>query len=156
MRFNQPETTEGNASEPKPENNNEQIKDDRKKPKFKFKFSKKWLIGVSLGVAMVVLAVLAIMFYLKAQNLEEKNVSAIQNETQKVIEEVSKLIVLPEGEEPTVATVSEVEKLREQPFFRNAQNGYKVLIYSGAGKAVLYDPVAKKIVEVAPLNMKQN
>ena len=66
---------------------------------------------------------------------------------------VGKLIVLPEGEQPTVATVSDAESLREQPFFAQAKNGYKVLIYTNARKAILYDPLSNKIVDVAPLNI---
>lgn len=73
-----------------------------------------------------------------------------------LIEKVGQLIVLPEGEEPTVATVSDPEKLKNQPFFANAKAGYKVLIYTNAKKAILYDPILNKIVEVAPLNIGNN
>lgn len=68
------------------------------------------------------------------------------------MEEVGKLIDLPTGEEPTLATVTGIEKLRSQPFFQRAKNGDKVLIYAQARKAYLYDPVAKKILDVAPIN----
>ena len=34
------------------------------------------------------------------------------------------------------------------------KNGDKVLIYSQAGKAYLYDPVINKLLEVAPINLK--
>lgn len=68
-----------------------------------------------------------------------------------MIQRVSQLIVLPEGEEPTVATVSDPEKLRGQPFFENAKAGHKVLIYTKARKAYLYDPAQHKLIEVAPI-----
>jgi len=71
----------------------------------------------------------------------------------KVVAELSKLMVLPTNETPTLATVSEPEKLRDQAFFANAQKGFKVVVYSKAGKAILYDPFQKKIVEVAPVNL---
>lgn len=67
---------------------------------------------------------------------------------------VGRLIVLPTGEEPTVATVADPERLKDQPFFANAKTGDKVLIYSGAKRAILYDPRQDKIVEVAPLNFE--
>ena len=63
------------------------------------------------------------------------------------------MIVLPEDEIPTVATVSDPEKLKEQPFFSDAKKGDKVLIYANAKKAILYDPMANKIVTVAPINI---
>jgi len=64
---------------------------------------------------------------------------------------VGRIIVLPNDEEPTVATVTDPEKLRDQVFFANAKAGDKVLIYTKARKAYLYDPIAGKLVEVAPI-----
>ncbi len=64
---------------------------------------------------------------------------------------VSELIVLPEGEEPTIATVTDPEKLKDQAFFANAKPGHRVLLYTKARKAFLYDPVAHRLIEVAPI-----
>ncbi len=72
-------------------------------------------------------------------------------EAKDLIEKVGRLIALPEGEEPTVATVSDPEKLKDQAFFANAKVGYKVLIYTQARKAYLYDPAQNKLIEVAPI-----
>jgi hypothetical protein len=78
---------------------------------------------------------------------------AAQKEINSLVEELSVLIVLPENEEPTVATITDLEKLKDQPFFAGAREGFKVFIYSQSKKAILYDPFKKKIVEVAPLNI---
>jgi hypothetical protein len=78
---------------------------------------------------------------------------AAKEEVKKLLEEVGKLIALPTGEEPTVATVTDVEKLKDQPFFKDAKNGDKVIIYTQAKKAILYDPNAHKIIDVAPVNI---
>jgi hypothetical protein len=61
-------------------------------------------------------------------------------------------MVLPADETPTIATVSDPEKLKDQPFFANAKKGDKVLIFSNSAKAILYSPTEDKIVEVAPIN----
>lgn len=74
-------------------------------------------------------------------------------ENKRLIEEIGKLIQLPEGEEPQIATVTDIEKLKDQAFFQKAKNGDKVLIYTSAKKAILYDPDTKKIVDTAPLNI---
>ena len=70
---------------------------------------------------------------------------------QQTVEKISSLILLPQGEEPTVATVADKTKLDSQPFFKDALNGDKVLIYAKAGVAILYRPSLNKIVTVAPV-----
>lgn len=79
--------------------------------------------------------------------------TSAQDETAQLVAEVSKLMVLPQNEQPTIATVTDLAKLQGQPFFANAQVGDKVLIYSQAGKAILYRPSENKIIELAPLNI---
>lgn len=74
---------------------------------------------------------------------------------QTIINKVSRLIVLPEGETPTIATVADPSKLKGQAFFANAKVGDKVLIYPNSKKAILYDPNQDIIVEVAPVNIGQ-
>lgn len=94
----------------------------------------------------------AIYYYLQASKDDlprEMLTGAAQAD--EVITAVEKLAVLPEGEAPTVATVTDLEKLDDQPFFKNAKVGYKLLIYAQAHKAILYDPTLNKIVEIAPL-----
>lgn len=106
------------------------------------------------AVALIVVLLLTGGFLLyQNQKTGSKNPQqAGQDEVKKVVEEVGKLIDLPAGEVPTLATVVDVSKLKDQPFFQKAKNGDKVLIYTNAQKAILYDPVAKKIKEVGPLN----
>lgn len=79
--------------------------------------------------------------------------TAAQASDQELINQVGEFVVLPQGETPTVATVNDVSKLKDQVFFQYAQNGDKVLIFSQAKTAVLYRPSVKKIVEYAPINV---
>ncbi len=78
---------------------------------------------------------------------------AAKQEASKLVAEVGNLIVLPKDEVPTIATVTDPEQLKSQAFFADAQKGYKVLLYATAKKAILYDPINKKVVEVAPINI---
>lgn len=73
-----------------------------------------------------------------------------------LITEVSSRIMLPADEKPTVAVVSDINRLKDQQFFTGGQNGDVVLIYMNARKAVLYRPSEKKIIEVAPVNLNNN
>ena len=110
---------------------------------------------VTLLAALIIVTGLAGYFWYQGRN--SNNISQIHdknlNEAQKLVAEISKLLILPTDEGPTVATVTDLNALKGQPFFVHAKIGDKVLIYSKAKKAILYNPVAKKIVEVAPINL---
>lgn len=74
-------------------------------------------------------------------------------ESKRIVGDVGKLITLPTGEEPTIATVTDKEKLKDQAFFAKAENGDRVLIYTQARRAILYRPSINKVIDVAPINI---
>jgi hypothetical protein len=117
---------------------------------------KKLILIVSAAIIVVAALVGAGYFYYQYQSVQKQlqNNTSGPQEVDKLVEEVGKLIDLPKDELPTVATVTDLEKLRDQPFFRNAKNGDKVLVFQKAQKAILYDPVAKKIIEVSQVDVK--
>lgn len=107
-----------------------------------------------LGVVIVVLSMgYALYAQAKLSSFKADPNKVSKEEQQQLVKEVGEHMVLPTDEEPTIATVNKPELLKDQPFFANAKAGYKVLIYSAAKKAILYDPVSKKIVDVAPVNI---
>lgn len=79
-----------------------------------------------------------------------------EEEIAEIVSKVGLLMILPQDEEPTLATVSAPEKLRDQAFFANAVVGDKVLIYAKSGKAILYSPSKNKIIEVSPINVGED
>ena len=82
--------------------------------------------------------------------VEEKQVA---NNDKLVLENVSKLVILPPDEQPTIATVADLDKLKDQPFFAKAEVGDKVLVYTKGKKAILYRLSTNQIIELAPLNI---
>jgi hypothetical protein len=89
----------------------------------------------------------------EALNLEETkkaslNLSNKDPEVGGVVEKVSRLILLPDGE-ITVATVKDADTLRQKDpkAFQYVKNGDKLLI-SQTG-IIIYDPILDKIVDVA-------
>lgn len=86
---------------------------------------------------------------------QQKSPEQIQSEVEKLVSEVDKILELPTDETPTVATVTDIEKVKDQAFFRLAQQGDKVLVYTRSKKAILYRPSQKKIMEVGTINMEQ-
>ena len=111
------------------------------------------VILVVLGLLVIGLGGTSLMFYKQIKTLKVNPQEVAQEENQKVIEAVSKLALLPEGETPTIATVTDAEKLKNsgQAFFAKAATGDKVLIYTQALKAIMYRPSENKIIEIAPL-----
>lgn len=106
-----------------------------------------------MSVILLIAIGAALFFWFQINQLKKDPASVAQKQTQELVARVGKLIVLPENETPTMATVSDPSKLQDQPFFLNAKKGFNVLIYSSAKKAILYDPFSNKIVEVAPISI---
>ena len=106
-----------------------------------------------LAALLIGAGAIANYFYQQTRVLSQNPTTAAQQQVTSIVAEVGKLIVLPEGETPTVATVSDPNELKNQPFFANAKAGDIVLIYTNAKEAFLYDPTENKIVDVAPLNV---
>ena len=106
-----------------------------------------------LGLLLVLVGVVAGNYYYRYQLVKNDPQKVVREESTELVAAVSRLIVLPVGEQPTIATVSDREALKGQAFFAKAKKGDKVLIYTNARKAILYDPEADKIVEVAPLTI---
>ncbi len=87
-----------------------------------------------------------VRFLSTTQGQQELN----KKEVDKVVEAVGKLIILPTGQQPTVATIQDVVALaKEQPFFNGAENGDKLLFYQD--KAIIYSVKNNKLVNVGPV-----
>ncbi|TXG77943.1 hypothetical protein E6Q11_01930 [Candidatus Dojkabacteria bacterium] len=107
------------------------------------------IIVILASLLFVALAVAGYFYYQYRQSPKVQSAEEIKN----LKEEIGAIFELPTDEEPTLATVTDREKLAEQPFFQKAENGDKVLIYSNSGRAVLYRPSAKKIIDVTTVNV---
>ena len=110
-------------------------------------------------IGPIVLFILALLFlgsttfyYRESTKLKRSSEEVARESVMELVNKVSQLIVLPAGETPTVATVTDPEKLKaEQAFFANASLGDKILIYTVARKAFMYSPKLNRLIEVAPI-----
>ena len=120
------------------------------KPAFSYK---KYLIPSLTFIVLLAGVGVGYSYFSNATKTEDTTQAAPldQREIGQLVERVGKHIELPEGEQATIATVSDVTKLSGQVFFARAQNGDKVLIYSQAKKAILYRPSIDKIIAVGPV-----
>ena len=80
-----------------------------------------------------------------------------KREVDELLSAVAKHLVLPNDEEPTIATISDIDVLGEnQPFFDGASNGDKVIVYVSAGKAIIYSPDRDVIINVGAVIVDDN
>ena len=114
---------------------------------------KEVIMFISVLLCMTALSLMAYYFYwqyrqvtVRMSNVPVNDAAAIK-EANSIKDMVGQFIQLPTNEEPILATVTDVEKLKSQKFFANAENGDKVLIYSQNKKAILYRPSTHKVVE---------
>ncbi|MCS7092369.1 MAG: LytR C-terminal domain-containing protein [Patescibacteria group bacterium] len=116
-----------------------------------------FLIRPKVIIILVILFVLAglsvstVYFYQEYQKVKRNPELIVKAEIESVTNDIRRFMDLPTDEEPTLATVTDKDKLSDQDFFKNAQNGDKVLIYVKAQKAILYRPSTKRVIEFAPL-----
>jgi hypothetical protein len=114
------------------------------------KRSKLRLVLAILASAVIV-ALVATVVILWQQNSALRNTDqAVAEQAQQLKNKVSILMEVPD-ETPVIATVSAVEELRDQPFFKKAENGDKVLIFSAEKKAVIYRESTNKIINSGPI-----
>lgn len=109
-------------------------------------------IGVILVVLIIaVIIVIGGFWFFNKQKISSAPQTS-EAEIQDIVAKVGKLMNLPSDETPAIATVSDVTKLDDQDFFKNAKNGDKVLAYSKNKKAIIFRPSENKIIEVAFYN----
>lgn len=121
-----------------------------KQSKHRFVPSEKLIVPGLLALVLVAVIVTGYTTLTKNEK-SNQNAPVDQRELSKLVDKVGDHILLPEGEQATIATVSDVTKLQDQEFFKNAQNGDKVLIYAQAKKAILYRPSDDKVIEIGPV-----
>jgi hypothetical protein len=123
--------------------------------KMKILTQRKYQVGLLVLIIIVVGALVAGYGFVNT-NTGTDGGKLSPSQINSLISEVGDKMMIPKGETPTIATVTDVTKLENQPFFRNAQNGDKVMIFGSTNTAILYRPSIHKIVTVAPINAQTN
>lgn len=103
------------------------------------------------AILLVVAGGLAVFFYKQYNDLKNSPDVVAKENTARIVSKVSKLYALPNDEDPTVAEVSDKSKVKDQPFFKNVENGDYVLVYPKGRIAILYRESQNKIINVGPV-----
>ena len=102
-------------------------------------------------VVFAVLAGTAGYFFKQYKDLKNNPNAVVQATTKRIIANVSGLYLVPTDEEPTVAEIKDKDKLKDQAFFKSAENGDHILIYGKAKMAIIYRERINKLVNVGPV-----
>lgn len=107
---------------------------------------------------VLVLSTLPSVYFYRLYRLEQTKqadpVQIAQDDAKQIIAQVGKLLEFPSDEEPTVAKISDREKLSSQPFFARAQNGDVLLFFQKAKRAILYRPTTGKIIDISSVALE--
>lgn len=114
--------------------------------------SKSTYVLIIVGVIVLVgLAGVAGFFAKNYFDLKANPQQAADSEVKRLTDAVGKLYQLPADETPIVGKVKDKEKLKDQPFFKNAQNNDDLLIYQKAKIAIVYRDTESKLINVGPI-----
>lgn len=109
----------------------------------------------NIKLVLAVLGVLAVGIlvwqYLEAKselNRYTDPVKAVEKESKDLVSQVGQVMVLPQGEQPVPAEVSDESRFANNPAFEGVKNGDKLLIYQEKRKVIIYRPSTNQIVNV--------
>lgn len=103
------------------------------------------------AILLVIAGGLAVFFYKQYTDLKNSPDVVAKENTARLLSKVGKLYALPKDEDPTVAEVSDKSKVKDQPFFKNVENGDHVLVYPKSRIAILYRESQNQIINVGPV-----
>lgn len=104
-----------------------------------------------IGLIGIILCIYFFFQYQHAKSLLKNPTAAVQEEGKQIVDIIRTVVDVPTDELPTIATVTDVGKLVEQPFFATARDGDKVLVFGKAHKVILYRPSTKKVINISNL-----
>jgi hypothetical protein len=112
------------------------------------------IMKVLVAIVLVVALAAAVYFFVRYRQISDKYHEATmsqQEREQKTVDEVSKIMALPQGESPVILVVQDKNKLGAsaltQQYFANTQNNDVILAYEKANISVVYRPSEKRIIK---------
>lgn len=108
---------------------------------------------VALSLITIAAVIGGIFWFTRPSAFKQGTEEISAAEITSLVDKVGELMLLPTDEKPTVATVSDLNPLKDQLFFKNAHVGDMVFMYPKARRAILYSPSQNKIIEVAPITL---
>jgi anti-sigma-K factor RskA len=107
---------------------------------------------ISLRWAIVALAAVVIIAAAVVYVVMANAGAANSNPDAALVAKLERVMILPQDEQPVISTVTDAAGLKTNaPFYRDAENGDKILIYAQAGKIIIYRESANLIINAGPI-----
>jgi len=104
-------------------------------------------------ILFIVVLVVGGYYFLNKPTPEER----AKQELASAIARVSKIMILPQDDQPVLATVTDAKTLiAQQTFFAGSINGDQLLLFPKSMKAVIWSPSRSKIINVGPIEQSSN
>ena len=114
----------------------------------KRKFGKIFLLILSYAIVGLVVWQVSTKIHTDPQITQARADAEIKG----LVEDVSKIMILPSDETPKVIPITDAENLaKNQLFFAKVQNGDQLLVFTSVQQAIIYRPSENKIVNTGPI-----
>lgn len=120
---------------------------------YKLRISKKaGKILLRISIPVILLLTGLSIFFLHQYQAATKVAQSL-DPLQQIVAKISTLYPLPSNEQPVLAQVQGIEKLANQPFFKDAQDGDDVLLYKKNKLAIIYRPSTNTIIRAGSVEV---
>ncbi len=111
---------------------------------------------LTILMLIVIVGLVTTTISLKKQNDDLKNDPAYQKvktvkKTNALRQKVAKIMYIPKDTQAFIGTYDAKSSLKNNPFFKDAKDGDKYLIFSELGKAIIYRESENKIINSGPI-----
>ncbi len=123
----------------------------------KINFLRKFITRRRVAVIVFIMLIILGGYFIYEKYFNLTPAEKVKKELAAAVAGVSKLIILPQDDEPVLATVTDAKTLiAQQAFFVGSENGDQLLLFPRNLKAVLWSPSRNLIVNVGPMQQQQS
>lgn len=100
-----------------------------------------------IGLVIVILLAVIVVLGWKLYSRDEPAAND-EKTSERIIDKVSKIYLLPENEDPAIVQIQDVSQLEGQDFFKKAINGDYLLAYEENNIAIIYREPDNKLINI--------
>lgn len=109
--------------------------------------SKVTIAALSITTLVIIGAISVVGYVYLGKSPSDSNTQNSSQDEDPSIKILKKYLDFPE-EKPTLTTITDPEKLKDEAFFKNALKGDQLFFFPKTGKAILFRPDTKQIIEM--------